>query len=57
MRARGITVLVKTKEFVKNIETKQLYLVKSRLKPFFASKKPALFATTEWAITYSLVVA
>ena len=55
--ARGITVLVKTKQFVKNIETKQLYLVKSRLKPFFASKKPALFATTEWAITYSLVVA
>ena len=28
MRARGIFVLVKSKELVKNIETKQLYLAK-----------------------------
>ena len=35
MRARGITVLVKTKQLVKNIDTKQLLPVKFRLKPFF----------------------
>ena len=46
MRARGITVLVKTKQLVKNIDTKQLLPVKFRLKPFFAAKKPALFATS-----------
>ena len=31
MRARGLTVLVKSNQLVKNIETKQLKLVKSRL--------------------------
>ena len=31
MRARGIIVLVKSYYLVKNIETKQLYLVKARL--------------------------
>ena len=46
VRARGTTVLIKTKQLVKNIETKQLYLIKFRLKPFFASKNPALFATS-----------
>ena len=30
MRARGITVLVKSNKLVENIETKQLYLVKVR---------------------------
>ena len=31
MRARGIIVLVKSNQLVKNIETKQLKLVKARL--------------------------
>ena len=38
MRARGITVLVKTKQLVKNIETKHLQLVKFRLNPFLFPK-------------------
>ena len=43
MRARGIIVLVKSNQLVKNIETKQLKLVK---KSFFAANKSALFATS-----------
>ena len=39
MRARGIIVLVKSNQLVKNIETKQLQLVK---KSFFAANKSAL---------------
>ena len=46
MRVRGIIVLVKSNQLVKNIETKQLKLVKARLQAFFATKKPALCATS-----------
>ena len=46
MMVRGITVLVKSNQMVKNIETKQIQLVKARLSSFFAAKKPVLFATS-----------
>ena len=46
IRARGIIVLVKSNQLVRNIEAKQLKLVKVRLKSFFAAKKLALFATS-----------
>ena len=50
MRVRGIIVLVKFNQLVKNIKTKQLKLVKARLKSFFAAKKSALFATSVYNI-------
>ena len=41
------TSKIKSNQLVKNIETKQLLLVTATLKSFFATKKPALFATSE----------
>ena len=41
MRARGIIVLAKSNQLVKNIATKQL-----SQNPLFAAKNPALFATS-----------
>ena len=51
MRARGIIVLVKSNYLVKNIENnnnnkKRLSYLKLDFNPFFAAKKPALFATS-----------
>ena len=44
MRARGIIDLVKSNQLVKNIETKQLQLVKARLEAFFLPPKSQRFA-------------
>ena len=46
MGARGVIGLVKSNQLVKNIETKQLQLVKAGRKSLFAAKKPAIFATS-----------
>ena len=45
MRARGIIVLVKSNLLVRNMEIKQLELVKARLKAIVWLSKLALFAT------------
>ena len=48
-------VLVKSNQMVKNIETKQLKLVKARLLKFFFCRQKAGAFRYLWAITYSLV--
>ena len=46
IRVRGIIVLVKSNQLVKNMENKKKnWLVEARLSFFFAAKKPVLFAT------------
>ena len=56
MRARGIIVLVKSNQLVKNIETKQLQLAKRDSAAIVLVFKAGAFRC-QWAITYSLVVA
>ena len=56
MRARGIIVLVKSTQLIKNIETKQLQLAKRDSASIVLVFKAGTFRY-QWAITYSLVVA
>ena len=56
MRARKIIVLVKSNQFVKNIETKQLQLAKRDSATIVLIIKAGAFRY-QWVITHSLVVA